>query len=60
MLDGAARLTDLFDHAKELGMESVATTDHGFVFGAFDFWTAKQTKAVAGPVSAPPRPPRSK
>ncbi|GGH56533.1 DNA-directed DNA polymerase [Rothia aerolata] len=38
MLDGAARITDLFEHAKELGMSSVATTDHGFLFGAFDFW----------------------
>lgn len=38
MLDGAARLDDLFAHAKELGMNSLATTDHGFLFGAFDFW----------------------
>ncbi|MGF9662966.1 DNA polymerase III subunit alpha [Arthrobacter crystallopoietes] len=46
MLDGAARLTDLFDHAKELGMESVATTDHGFVFGAFDFWNKARNAGV--------------
>ncbi|MEA5456898.1 DNA polymerase III subunit alpha [Sinomonas sp. JGH33] len=38
MLDGAARLGDLFGHAAELGMNALATTDHGFVFGAFDFW----------------------
>ncbi|MGN6406508.1 DNA polymerase III subunit alpha [Sinomonas sp.] len=38
MLDGAARLGDLFSHASELGMNALATTDHGFVFGAFDFW----------------------
>ncbi|WP_311449966.1 DNA polymerase III subunit alpha [Rothia mucilaginosa] len=43
MLDGAARLGDLFTHAKELGMKSMATSDHGFLFGAFDFW--KQAKA---------------
>ena len=30
MLDGAARLGDLFTHAKELGMKSMATSDHGF------------------------------
>lgn len=43
MLDGAARLGDLFTHAKELGMKSMATSDHGFLFGAFDFW--RQAKA---------------
>lgn len=43
MLDGAARLGDLFTYAKELGMKSMATSDHGFLFGAFDFW--KQAKA---------------
>ncbi|MBF1674188.1 MAG: DNA polymerase III subunit alpha, partial [Rothia mucilaginosa] len=34
---------DLFTHAKELGMKSMATSDHGFLFGAFDFW--RQAKA---------------
>ena len=43
MLDGAARLGDLFSYAKELGMSSMATSDHGFLFGAFDFW--RQAKA---------------
>ena len=43
MLDGAARLGDLFTHAKELGMKSMATSDHGFLFGALDFW--RQAKA---------------
>ena len=27
-----------FTHAKELGMKSMATSDYGFLFGAFDFW----------------------
>ena len=43
MLDGAARLSDLFTHTRELGMDSIATSDHGFLFGAFDFW--RQAKA---------------
>ena len=43
MLDGAARLGDLFQYARELGMDSMATSDHGFLFGAFDFW--RQAKA---------------
>lgn len=46
MLDGAARITDLFDHAKELGMGSVATTDHGYLFGAFEFWNKAQQANV--------------
>jgi DNA polymerase-3 subunit alpha len=46
MLDGAARLGDLFSHAKELGMDSLATTDHGFVFGAFDFWNKARNAGV--------------
>ncbi len=31
MLDGAARLGDLFQYARELGMDSMATSDHGFL-----------------------------
>ena len=27
MLDGAARLSDLFTHTRELGMDSIATSD---------------------------------
>ncbi|MFC0580844.1 DNA polymerase III subunit alpha [Micrococcoides hystricis] len=38
MLDGAARVSDLMVRAKELGMGAIATTDHGFIFGAYDFW----------------------
>lgn len=33
MLDGAARLNDLFEQSKNLGMNALATTDHGFLFG---------------------------
>ncbi|WP_345761042.1 DNA polymerase III subunit alpha [Diaminobutyricibacter sp. McL0608] len=38
MLDGAARVKPLIDAAVEQGMPAVAVTDHGNVFGAFDFW----------------------
>ena len=38
MLDGAARVKPLIDAAVEQGMPAVAITDHGNVFGAFDFW----------------------
>nr|WP_085529612.1 DNA polymerase III subunit alpha [Kocuria massiliensis] len=46
MLDGAARLDDLFEHAHELGMDSMATTDHGFLFGAFDFWNRARNAGI--------------
>jgi DNA polymerase-3 subunit alpha len=38
MLDGAARIGDLFEQAQKMGMPAVATTDHGYVFGAYEFW----------------------
>jgi DNA polymerase-3 subunit alpha len=38
MLDGAARVKPLIDAAVEQGMPAVAITDHGNMFGAFDFW----------------------
>src|SRR5205823_12655397 len=43
MLDGAARLSDLFAEAARQGMPALAMTDHGNVFGAYDFW--KQARA---------------
>ncbi|WP_084104222.1 DNA polymerase III subunit alpha [Demequina sp. NBRC 110056] len=46
MLDGAARLDDLFTHAKELGQTALATTDHGYIFGAYDFWAKGQAHGV--------------
>ena len=39
MLDGAARLDDLFAEAQRLGQTSLAITDHGYLFGAYDFWS---------------------
>jgi DNA polymerase III subunit alpha len=44
MLDGAARLPDLFAEAARQGMPALAMTDHGNVFGAYDFW--KQARAA--------------
>ncbi|MEA1918958.1 MAG: DNA polymerase III subunit alpha, partial [Campylobacterota bacterium] len=37
LLDGANKITALVDRIKELGMTSVAMTDHGNMFGAIDF-----------------------
>ncbi|MGH3814876.1 MAG: PHP domain-containing protein, partial [Pseudonocardiaceae bacterium] len=38
MLDGAARLDDLFAECIRMGMPALAMTDHGNVFGAYEFW----------------------
>ncbi|MBD3824241.1 MAG: DNA polymerase III subunit alpha [Epsilonproteobacteria bacterium] len=42
LLDGANKISNLVSRAKELGMKSVAMTDHGNMFGAIDFY--KQMK----------------
>jgi DNA polymerase-3 subunit alpha len=46
MLDGAARLGDLFSKAEELGMPAIAMTDHGNLYGAFEFWKKAQSTNV--------------
>jgi len=46
MLDGAARLTQLFGETARMGMPAIAMTDHGNVFGAYEFYS----KAVAAGV----------
>ncbi|QIB70034.1 DNA polymerase III subunit alpha [Aminipila butyrica] len=38
LLDGAARIKELIPRAKELGMDSIAITDHGVMFGVIDFY----------------------
>ena len=38
LLDGAAKIPDLVSYAKELGMTSLAITDHGVMYGAVDFY----------------------
>ena len=38
MLDGAARVEPLMEAAVEQEMPAIAVTDHGNMFGAFDFW----------------------
>ena len=40
LLDGACRIEQLVLKAKELGMQSLAITDHGNMYGAVDFYRA--------------------
>lgn len=47
LLDGAARIGDLVARAKELGMTSLAITDHGVMFGVIDFYRECKKQAFA-------------
>jgi len=49
LLDGALRLSDLFKKCVEYGMPAVASTDHGNMFGAIDFYT-QATKSGIKPL----------
>ena len=46
LLDGANRIKDLPVRAKELGMDAIALTDHGVMFGAVDFYKACKKEGV--------------
>ena len=43
LLDGLAKIDELIEKAKELGMDSLALTDHGAMYGAIEFYR----KAIA-------------
>ncbi|MFE7448167.1 DNA polymerase III subunit alpha [Streptomyces griseus] len=46
LLDGAARLKDLFAACNEMGMTHVAMTDHGNLHGAYDFFHSAEKAGV--------------
>ena len=46
MLDGAARIADLFSGCEQMGMPAIAVTDHGNTFGAYEFYKASRSSAV--------------
>jgi DNA polymerase-3 subunit alpha len=46
MLDGAARLGELFAETVNQGMPAIAMTDHGNVFGAYDFYQQARKAGV--------------
>jgi DNA polymerase-3 subunit alpha len=51
MLDGAARLKQLFAETARMGMPALAMTDHGNLFGAYDFYkqaTGAGVKPIIG------------
>lgn len=38
LLDGSSKIKELLNRTKELGMDSIAITDHGVMYGAIDFY----------------------
>jgi DNA polymerase-3 subunit alpha len=46
MLDGAARLKDMVARSEELGMGALGVTDHGNMFGAYEFYKAARNSPV--------------
>ena len=51
MLDGAARFKDLFSQASKLQMPAIAMSDHGNLYGAYEFWkkgSATDVKPIIG------------
>src|SRR6059058_2317939 len=46
LLDGASRITSLFEKAAELEMPAIAVTDHGAMFGALQFYEAGRATGV--------------
>ncbi|MFI9488340.1 DNA polymerase III subunit alpha [Promicromonospora sp. NPDC052451] len=46
MLDGAARIGDLMEEVARQGQHAIATTDHGYLFGAHEFWAQAQKAGI--------------
>ena len=46
LLDGLGRITELVDTAAQLGMDSMAITDHGALYGAVAFYQAARNKGI--------------
>lgn len=49
LLDGLAKIDELIEHAKVLGMDTIALTDHGNLYGAIEFYK-KAKKAGVKPI----------
>ncbi|MDO4542965.1 MAG: DNA polymerase III subunit alpha [Clostridia bacterium] len=46
LLDGAARIDELVNRAKELGQTALAITDHGVMYGVIDFFRACKNAGI--------------
>ncbi len=46
LLDGASKIKELVRRTKELGMDSIAITDHGVMYGVIDFYKAAKAEGI--------------
>ena len=46
LLDGSCKIGELVSRAKELGMDSLAITDHGVMYGVIDFYKACKAQGI--------------
>ena len=46
LLDGSNKIKECISRVKELGMDSVAITDHGVMFGVIDFYRAAKAEGI--------------
>src|SRR3984885_14762847 len=46
LLDGACRISDLVKRTKALGMDSLAITDHGCMFGVIEFFNEGKKEGI--------------
>src|SRR2546423_15319046 len=46
LLDGANRVPDLVARTKELGMDAIAITDHGCLFGVVEFYNECKKQGI--------------
>ena len=46
LLDGSSKIRELTARAKELGMDSMAITDHGVMYGVIDFYRAARELGI--------------
>ena len=46
LLDGLPKIDELLDYVKELGMDSVALTDHGVLYGAVEFYQKAKKRGI--------------
>ncbi|MCD5397122.1 MAG: DNA polymerase III subunit alpha [Candidatus Pacebacteria bacterium] len=46
LLDGLPKIDLLLDYVKELGMDSVALTDHGNIYGAVEFYKKAKQRGI--------------
>ena len=46
LLDGSSKIKELVARVKELGMDSIAITDHGVMYGVIDFYRAAKNVGI--------------